>query len=372
MREGVPSHMHLDHATRQLFIADTGANRILVVNPDSGKYLRDARAEYTQFSSQLPSFQYSIWGCTEFYEFAKVESPSGLVVTQDKVFVAEFETGKIHAFSKAGVLLETFETPALVGGLYSLALSPDKQTLWFSHSSNKVGYISLKDSKCPSIPTSSTKFTPPTGTVSLSATPQAQCTAEAARSVALPPVIEHEAGYMNMDAITDDYVDKECKEMNYDALLLAGYFCHRCLPGRCQKGGVCKNIRYVGFTCDCNTDPSSPFGFYGDTCQHKVPKKSAGKPCQDLTMSDGSPWHDSGGPEYNCQGHYQRNPAKCMEEGHMYANAGHSATTACCACGGGLVDGLSTRDICRGHLKVFCGANDLKQCDHLAELMCPA
>merc|ERR1712008_292506 len=42
-------------------------------------------------------------------------------------------------------------------------------------------------------------------------------------------------------------------ELNFDALLLGGYFCHRCLPEEymtCDMGGVCSNVQWSGYTCD--------------------------------------------------------------------------------------------------------------------------
>merc|ERR1712194_618522 len=42
-------------------------------------------------------------------------------------------------------------------------------------------------------------------------------------------------------------------ELNFDALLLGGYFCHRCLPEEyktCDMGGACSNVQWSGYTCD--------------------------------------------------------------------------------------------------------------------------
>merc|ERR1711884_636858 len=42
-------------------------------------------------------------------------------------------------------------------------------------------------------------------------------------------------------------------ELNFDQLLLGGYFCHICLPEReltCGKGGTCTNVQWNGWTCD--------------------------------------------------------------------------------------------------------------------------
>jgi len=40
--------------------------------------------------------------------------------------------------------------------------------------------------------------------------------------------------------------------LNFDALLLGGYLCHRCLPDNCavRDGGRCTNIQWAGYTCD--------------------------------------------------------------------------------------------------------------------------
>jgi len=43
-------------------------------------------------------------------------------------------------------------------------------------------------------------------------------------------------------------------ELNFDALLLGGYYCHQCLPDNdgamCDSGGTCTNIQWLGYVCD--------------------------------------------------------------------------------------------------------------------------
>merc|ERR1712176_971229 len=42
-------------------------------------------------------------------------------------------------------------------------------------------------------------------------------------------------------------------ELNFDALLLGGYFCHTCLPEQdqaCDGGGSCQNVQWLGYICD--------------------------------------------------------------------------------------------------------------------------
>lgn len=43
-------------------------------------------------------------------------------------------------------------------------------------------------------------------------------------------------------------------DLNFDALLLGGYFCHQCLPDNngamCDAGGTCTNVQWLGYVCD--------------------------------------------------------------------------------------------------------------------------
>merc|ERR1719246_209332 len=49
---------------------------------------------------------------------------------------------------------------------------------------------------------------------------------------------------------------KDCSkksDLNFDQLLLGGYFCHKCLPNNddiCDYGGTCTNVQWEGYTCD--------------------------------------------------------------------------------------------------------------------------
>jgi len=54
-------------------------------------------------------------------------------------------------------------------------------------------------------------------------------------------------------------------ELNFDALLLGGYYCHECLPDNngalCDFGGTCTNVQWLGYVCDnefivIQSDPS--------------------------------------------------------------------------------------------------------------------
>jgi len=54
----------------------------------------------------------------------------------------------------------------------------------------------------------------------------------------------------------------DCTNMNLDLLVMAGYFCHPCLPNPCMNSGTCANAEpRQGFTCSCQD------GFAGNSCQ---------------------------------------------------------------------------------------------------------
>jgi len=261
-----------------MFIADTGAGRVLVVDLDSSQYKRDAREEYPVFSSQEPTFEYSLWGCTVSSDFATdLKRPTGIVVTPTTVYVAEHDTGHIHAYiKKTGEHIQTFDTK-LGGGLTSLTLSPDKNTLFYSHTGVEngtptVGYVKVTAECRPG--RAASEILPNDfyfGGREVT-TPETELCLSEASEVGLTPVFEHDPGYMNMSGITDEYTNADCDTVNFDAILLNGYFCHKCLRNPCDNGAECVDHRYVGFTCNCSTvEAEEGMQYTGDKCQIEKP-----------------------------------------------------------------------------------------------------
>jgi len=71
---GVSSHMVVDGAHRDLYIADSAGRQVLRVDVDSGRRDRDARTEYPIYSSTDIRFDYSIWSCTKQEVLLSVDS----------------------------------------------------------------------------------------------------------------------------------------------------------------------------------------------------------------------------------------------------------------------------------------------------------
>jgi len=69
-----------------------------------------------------------------------------------------------------------------------------------------------------------------------------------------PDVQSNMTGMDSEAALLANRTDCEAdSELNFDALLLGGYFCHKCLPEQdltCDFGGVCSNVQWNGYVCD--------------------------------------------------------------------------------------------------------------------------
>merc|ERR1712176_1179106 len=69
-----------------------------------------------------------------------------------------------------------------------------------------------------------------------------------------PDVQSSQAGMDESAALLANRTDCEYDgELNFDALLLGGYFCHLCLPEQdsiCDFGGTCSNVQWLGYVCD--------------------------------------------------------------------------------------------------------------------------
>ena len=160
---GVPSHMAADAASRELFISDSGANRIVRVQMDTGYYVRDAKVAtadfeaYAIYSSPEASFNYSVWDGLGYDTFATVPTPSGIALTSNTLYAASHATGDLYAFNRAtGVLLQ-FISAAPANSLLGIALAPpslggiggSEGTLLFLQAGNPtIGAVVATDA-CP-------------------------------------------------------------------------------------------------------------------------------------------------------------------------------------------------------------------------------
>jgi hypothetical protein len=120
----VPGHMELDHATGMLYVADTGADRIMRLDTATGTSTGplsnnwDAASEYTG------------WEGADWQVFADgLSVPSGLALHEGRLFVSENDSGDIVAFDLEGTELGRMSTPAT--SLMGITIGPEGK-LWYA------------------------------------------------------------------------------------------------------------------------------------------------------------------------------------------------------------------------------------------------
>ena len=117
----IPSHMFLDTASRLLYIADTGNNRVAVLDTESGEEgMALERAEepgtthYEMVGATLSTF---IDG-----EDVGMVAPSGIDMVDGILFVTDNETSEIIAFDMEGEEIDRLDTRLEPGSLMGIAV----------------------------------------------------------------------------------------------------------------------------------------------------------------------------------------------------------------------------------------------------------
>jgi len=269
----VHAGMAVHDIRRELYVSVPGADKIIVVAADSGSFARTAREEFPIYSNPLPSFEYSIWECVDWKDFASgIKTPSGLAILNDRLFVAERKTGKILVYDVlTGSLLSSFKTGlSSIGGL---SFSTSSEVLHFVDTDTNSLYRLHSDLKCTSpVPS---RFNPEfeemvsEGKAALGDSFSLMRDYDCVVDPIIPNVtffeqVHNDTGYANLDT-QDGGMNAEAvflanrtdcgfdSELNFDSLLLGGYLCHVCLPEMdktCDVGGTCTNIQWRGYTCD--------------------------------------------------------------------------------------------------------------------------
>ena len=132
-RAGVPGHMVLDKANGILYIADTGAGRVLWVNTDDPTTTTtDIMGSSTQKDSELAEYSEITnveWGVLA----SSLSSPSGIALHGDTLFVSQNGNGKISAYElandgKSATHMQTVDTNA--NSIMGLEVGPGDK-LWY-------------------------------------------------------------------------------------------------------------------------------------------------------------------------------------------------------------------------------------------------
>lgn len=304
--QGVHAGMIVHPTRREVYISVPGANQILAVDADSGSFARTAREEYPIYSNRLPSFEYSVWECAEQRVFADgIDMPSGMALSTDgeRLYVAERASGNIHAYEVAsGAIIEIIRTDfKSIGGMAIHPTSPPGpglDTLFFVDDETGTLNKIEPSTKCM------------TNSVSSRVNPNFVLAVEEVKvelgedfsihrdlTCAVNPVIPDSSFFdqvHNMTGYADSNPDvqsvmsgmdasaallanrTDCgydSELNFDALLLGGYYCHTCLPEQdltCDNGGLCSNVQWR-FTVLENSMGVGLCSSFAEICAKKGP-----------------------------------------------------------------------------------------------------
>jgi sugar lactone lactonase YvrE len=138
----IPSHMAYDKDTGLLYVADTGNNRIAVLDAATGK------PGAATFPNMDNSTQYQVDDAilTTLVDGAEVDMvhPSGLELHDGMLFVTDNKTSKIMAFTLEGELLDHLDTGLPTGSLMGLTFDKNGSLFFVDAVRNAVHRVAPK------------------------------------------------------------------------------------------------------------------------------------------------------------------------------------------------------------------------------------
>jgi sugar lactone lactonase YvrE len=124
---GVVSHLELDRASGLLYIADTGNNRIAVLDTNSGRRGEDLVA--TEPGTDHHAWKDGALTTLVDGDALGMSAPAGLALVDGTLFVTDAGTGRLHAFDLDGTELDWAETGRDGGALAGIVATSTSE-LW--------------------------------------------------------------------------------------------------------------------------------------------------------------------------------------------------------------------------------------------------
>lgn len=121
--DNIPGHMELDHATGMLYIADTGAGRIMRLDTASGMNIGGLPGDWDGATYE------GVEGADYELVVDGLDEPSGLTLHDGRILVSEHGTGDIIAFDLDGTEVDRLATPAK--RIMGITIGPDG-ALWYA------------------------------------------------------------------------------------------------------------------------------------------------------------------------------------------------------------------------------------------------
>ena len=124
----VVSHVVHDPATGLVYYADTGRNRIAVLDPSTGVNTGPVGPDYDGATQTAVSGS-TVWTVVNGDDVGMV-APAGLELSDCRLFVTDHATSTIFAFTLNGQLLDWLDTGLPAGSLMGMAFDPDDGSLF--------------------------------------------------------------------------------------------------------------------------------------------------------------------------------------------------------------------------------------------------
>jgi sugar lactone lactonase YvrE len=135
--EGVPSHLAYDVEHDELYVADTGNGRVIALDATSGTVGEPILA-YDPITTRVAMNGASI---REVVPPGTLVAPSGLVLHEGRVFVADHATGRIRAFERDGALFADIDTGSGAYDIAGIAVGPGGRLYFASLTSGEIRRI---------------------------------------------------------------------------------------------------------------------------------------------------------------------------------------------------------------------------------------
>lgn len=120
---GVASHVYYHAANKMLYIADSGNGRVVVLDTTTGT--KGAKVRPKEPMGESVKMDNAVLTELVTADSGQVTTPSGIEVWKDHVYVSDYATGRISAFTLDGELVNYLDTGLPTGGLAGMAFGPD-------------------------------------------------------------------------------------------------------------------------------------------------------------------------------------------------------------------------------------------------------
>jgi hypothetical protein len=137
-QSNVPSHMAFGPDRRYLYIADTGAGRVVRLDTQSGVDGGQIVVQDPQIADPRQVVEAEL---TELISPGVLKLPSGLDVYDDALLITDAQTGLIHLFDLDGAALTAIDTGFGPGALAGVSVGPDGRVYFVNWNAASVHRI---------------------------------------------------------------------------------------------------------------------------------------------------------------------------------------------------------------------------------------